>query len=81
MHRSQSISKSTVGRQRPTISTKENKMDKIDTLNEFLLFDTPEDMQDLNARINQLNGQDKVIATLFAFMAFNLAAKIAKSEE
>jgi hypothetical protein len=67
-----------VGRQRPTISTKENKMEKTETLNEFLLFDTPKDMKDLMARIECLNGSERGIATLFAFMAFNLAVKIAK---
>jgi len=53
-------------------------MEKTETLNEFLLFDTPEDMKDLMARIECLNGSERAIATLFAFMAFNLAAKIAK---
>jgi hypothetical protein len=53
-------------------------MEKTETLNEFLLFDTPEDMKDLMSRIECLNGSERAIATLFAFMAFNLAAKIAK---
>jgi len=53
-------------------------MEKTETLNEFLLFDTPEDMKDLMARIECLNGSERGIATLFAFMAFNLAVKIAK---
>jgi len=65
----------------PINPPQEYTVSKRTVLKPVSFFNTPEDLDALQAYINQFNGHEKIIAAACAWMAWNLAAKLTSPHE